>query len=476
MLKKILLAFLILLALLIAGILLGSIDADSYDDLGLLDVLEDVPDEQNGYSVVSYLFDRNYVDHTSGQFSHGDTGTKLKSYVYFEQWDDNTVGHLLANNKQHIDNVISATQYPQFKIALPADPKLLPRYEDSIFVSRLVVLRAMQAAKNGRYDEAIQLTAAAIIFSQQVKSESNHLLISRMIGLVSQYEALQWCHYFMSHYTLNQYQLSALHKAITTTPSYKNDSFEKVFSGELRYSTSMNDYLYNQSVSQKWRGLEAIFETWAYFEESGQVHTAKDRVSQLLSSILPRYSTHPNRMFEKVAQNNYELAQQAGYYCDKIELRPTVKPAESSWFDILRPNGSLLYFLADQSMFRDYFTRRCFAHAYVESIQTIVAMQTYKLDKGALPENLNELVPDYLDELPVDPFNGQTLEYSKADQWLYSVGTNFEDNGGSKAAYFVRRCENNEDCTSNPTFPIVYIAPYTSGRGPKSSYANTIER
>ena len=84
MLKKALIAFLILLAILTAGILLGSIDADSYDDLGLLDVLEEVPDDQNGYSVVSYLFDRNYVDQTSVLFSHGDTGLKLKAYVYFE--------------------------------------------------------------------------------------------------------------------------------------------------------------------------------------------------------------------------------------------------------------------------------------------------------------------------------------------------------------------------------------------------------
>lgn len=90
-----------------------------------------------------------------------------------------------------------------------------------------------------------------------MKSELNHLLVSRMIGLVSQYEALQWCHYFMSYYTLNHHQLTALHKAITAVPGYKSDSFEKVFSGKLLYFTATMDYLYDQSISQKWHGLKS---------------------------------------------------------------------------------------------------------------------------------------------------------------------------------------------------------------------------
>ena len=46
MLKKALIAILALTPVLIGGILLGSIDAGSYDDLGLEDAIQNVPDEQ----------------------------------------------------------------------------------------------------------------------------------------------------------------------------------------------------------------------------------------------------------------------------------------------------------------------------------------------------------------------------------------------------------------------------------------------
>jgi hypothetical protein len=46
------------------------------------------------------------------------------------------------------------------------------------------------------------------------------------------------------------------------------------------------------------------------------------------------------------------------------------------------------------------------------------------LDHGVLPDKLDDLVPVYLDEVPMDPFNGKPLQLEKkADQWtIYSVG------------------------------------------------------
>lgn len=43
--------------------------------------------------------------------------------------------------------------------------------------------------------------------------------------------------------------------------------------------------------------------------------------------------------------------------------------------------------------------------------ETILAMASYRLDTGAWPETLDQLVPDYLDEHPQDPLTGKLLEY-----------------------------------------------------------------
>jgi hypothetical protein len=49
-----------------------------------------------------------------------------------------------------------------------------------------------------------------------------------------------------------------------------------------------------------------------------------------------------------------------------------------------------------------------------------------------LPERLSELVPDFLSEVPEDPYTGQALKY-KVDEdgyAVYSVGPDLTDDGG----------------------------------------------
>jgi hypothetical protein len=62
-----------------------------------------------------------------------------------------------------------------------------------------------------------------------------------------------------------------------------------------------------------------------------------------------------------------------------------------------------------------------------------VAMTRYRLDQGALPSKLDELVPKYLDAIPVDPFDGHPLRLAvKDNQWIiYSVGPDGVDDGGA---------------------------------------------
>jgi hypothetical protein len=66
--------------------------------------------------------------------------------------------------------------------------------------------------------------------------------------------------------------------------------------------------------------------------------------------------------------------------------------------------------------------------------QTAVAMTRYRLDHGTLPVHLNDLVPAYLDAVPIDPFDGKALRLIvKSDRSIiYSIGPNGLDNGGVK--------------------------------------------
>jgi hypothetical protein len=68
-----------------------------------------------------------------------------------------------------------------------------------------------------------------------------------------------------------------------------------------------------------------------------------------------------------------------------------------------------------------------------EMAATSIALKRYQLRRGDLPEQLSELVPEYLSEVPVDWMDGQPLRYVRdADDTyiLYSVGHDGKDDGG----------------------------------------------
>jgi hypothetical protein len=64
--------------------------------------------------------------------------------------------------------------------------------------------------------------------------------------------------------------------------------------------------------------------------------------------------------------------------------------------------------------------------------RTALAVQRHRLAHGKLPERLGDLVPAYLDAVPVDSFDVQPLRFKPlaAGFVVYSVGRDGVDNGG----------------------------------------------
>ncbi len=61
-----------------------------------------------------------------------------------------------------------------------------------------------------------------------------------------------------------------------------------------------------------------------------------------------------------------------------------------------------------------------------------LAAERYRLKHKKLPERLGQLVPDFLDAVPIDPYDGQSLRYVVRDGQpiVYSVGKDRKDDGG----------------------------------------------
>jgi len=68
-----------------------------------------------------------------------------------------------------------------------------------------------------------------------------------------------------------------------------------------------------------------------------------------------------------------------------------------------------------------------------EATMTILALKLWRLEKNAYPVTLDDLLAaGYLKNLPMDPYSDKPLIYKRTDDdfVLYSVGSNFTDDGG----------------------------------------------
>lgn len=74
----------------------------------------------------------------------------------------------------------------------------------------------------------------------------------------------------------------------------------------------------------------------------------------------------------------------------------------------------------------------------MELLRLAVSLEIYKQDNEKYPERLEDLVPKYVSELPLDPFTGRyTLQYKAEGSGyrLYSWGSNGKDDGGTHDIY-----------------------------------------
>jgi hypothetical protein len=76
--------------------------------------------------------------------------------------------------------------------------------------------------------------------------------------------------------------------------------------------------------------------------------------------------------------------------------------------------------------------KRATLNAMFETARVGIACKIYKNMYGDFPEDLAELSPEILEEVPVDPFTGHPFIYKKQNFGIivYSIGSNLKDDGG----------------------------------------------
>jgi len=80
---------------------------------------------------------------------------------------------------------------------------------------------------------------------------------------------------------------------------------------------------------------------------------------------------------------------------------------------------------------RDSIEAKCDMNTLTSVARAKLALKIHHLEHGAIPQSLDELIPELLTAVPLDDFDGQAIRYDAQRQLLYSVGLDFVDTGGS---------------------------------------------
>ncbi|MEH6543819.1 MAG: hypothetical protein V7721_07735 [Porticoccaceae bacterium] len=441
-------------AILTVIIVLGSIDQSSFDDRGLLSQGPIISDEDNGFSIISYMEEDGYE--LPGE---GFETEKLREIGKGDWWDTEYATNLVEHHAAVISDMKRSANKPVMKMPASTSALDIPNYIPLMEGVWLLIAESKLFAEAGEYDKSIASIGEALKFSQAVKSEENGYLISWAIGIVMQSDTLVWIHQLVDNHDLSSDEYLNILEEMNSISPYFEDGFQNIFSGEMRFGMVIFNDQKNKSLKQR---LDDYRENNGFLDEiSEDASGFKYKYYDFMVALLPRYYLHANRSSKLAADLWFDLKKEAPKYCSTVELeRGEWEWVRPQWHDFILPNSqSRLWQRRGGSYYGGYFDRRCQFHIYADAVKAIVAIKAYEGSKGYIPETLSELVPEYLAQKPRDYFTGEPLKYSFDDQWMYSVGANGEDNGGSLLGAYTGKCGSNDVCYDNPTIPVAYIKP-----------------
>jgi hypothetical protein len=157
------------------------------------------------------------------------------------------------------------------------------------------------------------------------------------------------------------------------------------------------------------------------------------------SPLLPNaYRWHPNRTAGALADLYRDQSQKSARFCADAHLQRDGEARAPVVADSFAPNA-LGDLVIQQVRARDYDRiqrNRCQLETQVSLVEVMIAAKAYSDREGALPDRLEDLVPRYLDALPIDRYDGAPLRYARTRRAIYSIGEDLTDADGLDRGLF----------------------------------------
>jgi hypothetical protein len=370
-------------------------DAPPPDDRDLL--LEPrTADGENGFERFAAAADASRLSHDEA------TWRRFHAFRAGEVWEPEWITALVADNAAATALLRAGVASPAFAFP-PQDPTPVndARMHTLFLGQQLVALSGAQARialRDGRVSEALELASLGLHAGRRLSAADNVDLFGIYMASVFQ--------------TLSLIDLE--HAARTSRIAPETARSLGALLESSRWTTS------------DWRRVWAL----EYARVRTQLGGLDPSTAGWPSPLLPNaYRWHPNRTTGAIADLYREQSAKSSRFCADANLvREGKRRAPESAF---APNalGALVIGQVRGRNYDQIQRNRCQFETQVSLVEVMIAAKAYSDSEGALPARLEELVPRYLDALPVDRYDGAPLRYAQAERAIYSIGEDFTDAG-----------------------------------------------
>ena len=345
-------------------------------------------------------------------------------YRNSDSWDNQKILQILNDNQAAMAIFQAASLKDKFADPAYSDPNNISvnspitPMNDWRNAARLFYIKSIWLVKQGKDKEAFDAALIPIKIGQSLEM-SQSWLITNLVGK-----------------GIKETGLEAIQKLI---------SYTSLNLGELS--------LYINQIKQYTSKANSTYFNFSYLE-------AKDGLNNLLLDITSKLPANeknfyknnfyykPNQTLNLFAQLTRDRIKEAATPCyEDSEIDQTRLSSDNPFKLYFTENaiGKLLYDMSAVSL-NSIKTKRCINDTLISSIELMAAIKGYISDHNDYPLILDDLIPNYLSQMLTDPFSGQPFKYLPDKKIIYSIGSDYKDNGGGQIDDYIK--------TDEPTYSI----------------------
>ena len=378
------------------------IEPADFSDLDLPPV-EPVPAEENAFTYLARARDAYVETKKDGEY-----------VSYFELRDNPIlIAEALAANTemfQHLERAAQCARCVYPVLATINDPVF--RLHNFGAIARLMSIKIKYELENNAIEAALR-DVETLLRCGQLMRQNPTSLSEALVAMMFKGTGLDAIQQLAKNPNASEDQLRRLRELLENTPSYAA-TMSHARKGEF----------------QVWRmGFDEI--------------KAKGKRSELVYWHQPPFI--PKFLYRRLFLINQTLLDYANkarvtisnipkFYSD-VTLPSYEYPADGqSWLGTLLSRngaGKILLIATEIGEAGIFCEKRCEMDAHVAATQIIIACHLFQRATGRKPQTLDELVPDFLPSVPLDPFDGKPFRYKPEEGIVYSVGAKLEDFPGN---------------------------------------------